>query len=173
MNIDDESEINQTKLLLHAALDGDMDDEEEEEDDKDDEDDNELELMQEDEDEDDYWGCQYFLMLHYLKCVRPNVGGHLFVSSQGLYFASVRGLPGWSQWKLQCDDLYFTNILSVALFKGFNSRFKIHVLYIVRNLPLDTGLLGTCRLPELLCSFSISIQMYGWAILRLYAVYII
>ncbi|CAF98357.1 unnamed protein product [Tetraodon nigroviridis] len=57
MNIDDESEINQTKLLLHAAVDGDMDDddeEEEEEDDKDDEDDNDLELMQEDEDEDDY-----------------------------------------------------------------------------------------------------------------------
>lgn len=73
MNIDDESEINQTKLLLHAAVDGDMDDdeeEEEEEDDKDDEDDNELEFMQEDEDEDDYWGPQYFVMLHYLKCVQ-------------------------------------------------------------------------------------------------------
>lgn len=68
MNIDDESEINQTKLLLYAAVDGDMDDDEEEE--EDDEDDNELELMQEDEDEDDYWGPQYFSMLHYLKCVR-------------------------------------------------------------------------------------------------------
>lgn len=69
MNIDDESEINQTKLLLNAAVDGDMSDEEDdEEDDKDDEEDNEFELMQEDEDEDDYWGPQYFEMLHYLKC---------------------------------------------------------------------------------------------------------
>lgn len=46
------------------------------------------------------------------------------------------------------------------------------MLYIVTNLALDTVLLGAYRLPELLCSFSISIQMYGWAILRLYAVYI-
>lgn len=70
MNVDDESEINQTKLLLHAAVDGDMDDEDEEEEDDKDEEDNELEWMQEDEDEDDYWGPQYFSMLHYLKCVQ-------------------------------------------------------------------------------------------------------
>lgn len=74
MNIDDESEINQTKLLLNSAVAGEMDeeeeDEEEEDDDKDNEDNDELEWMQEDEDEDDYWGPQYFLMLHYLKCVR-------------------------------------------------------------------------------------------------------
>ncbi|XP_069018750.1 snRNA-activating protein complex subunit 5 [Embiotoca jacksoni] len=60
INLDDESEINQTKLLLNAAVDYDMeeeeDDEEDEEDDDDDlEDDNELELVpEEDEDEDDY-----------------------------------------------------------------------------------------------------------------------
>lgn len=59
MNIDDESEINQTKLLLNTAVDGDMD-EEEEEDDEEEGDDNDLELMQEDEDEDDYWGPVFF-----------------------------------------------------------------------------------------------------------------
>ncbi|KAL6106686.1 snapc5 [Pungitius sinensis] len=61
INLDDESKINQTKLLLNAAVDFDMeeDDEEEEEEeneeDEDDEDDNELPFMpDEDEDEDDY-----------------------------------------------------------------------------------------------------------------------
>lgn len=61
-NLDDESEINQTKLLLNAAVDYDMeeeeddDDEEEEEDEEDDgEVDNELGFMpEEDEEEDDY-----------------------------------------------------------------------------------------------------------------------
>lgn len=79
MNIDDESEINQTKLLLNSAADGEMDDEEEEEEDdddeKDDEGNDEIEWMQEDEDEDDYWGPQYFAMLHYLKCVRTKCRG--------------------------------------------------------------------------------------------------
>ncbi|TWW75740.1 snRNA-activating protein complex subunit 5 [Takifugu flavidus] len=57
MNIDDESEINQTKLLLNSAVAGEMDEDEEEEeedDDKDNEDNDGLEWMQEDEDEDDY-----------------------------------------------------------------------------------------------------------------------
>lgn len=44
--------------------------------------------------------------------------------------------------------------------------------YIVRNLTLGTVLLGAYQMPEILCSFSISIKMYGWAILELYAVYI-
>ena len=65
INLDDESEINQTKLLLNAAVDFDMEEEEEEEDDDDDEDDeedeldddNELRFVPEDDedvDEDDY-----------------------------------------------------------------------------------------------------------------------
>lgn len=63
INLDDESEINRTKLLLNAAVDYDME-EEEEEDDEDDEDedeeddeddDNALEFVPEgDEEEDDY-----------------------------------------------------------------------------------------------------------------------
>lgn len=63
VNLDDESEINQTKLLLNAAVDYDMeeeeddDDEDEEEDEEDDEDGyNELEFVPEgDEDEEDYY----------------------------------------------------------------------------------------------------------------------
>ena len=61
INLDDESEINRTKLLLNTAVDCDMEqEEEEEEDDEDDEgddeeDDNELEFMPEDEEEDDYY----------------------------------------------------------------------------------------------------------------------
>ncbi|XP_078113196.1 snRNA-activating protein complex subunit 5 [Sander vitreus] len=61
INLDDESEINRTKLLLNAAVDFDMeeedDDEEEDEDEEDDEeDDNELEFefVPEDDEEDDY-----------------------------------------------------------------------------------------------------------------------
>ncbi|XP_022045776.1 snRNA-activating protein complex subunit 5 [Acanthochromis polyacanthus] len=64
INLDDESEINRTKLLLNAAVDYDMEEEEEEEeeeedDEEDEEDDegdeNELEFMaEEDEEEDDY-----------------------------------------------------------------------------------------------------------------------
>lgn len=61
INLDDESEINRTKLLLNAAVDYDMEEEEEEEEDdeEDEEDDggdeNELEFMaEEDEEEDDY-----------------------------------------------------------------------------------------------------------------------
>ncbi|XP_071354204.1 snRNA-activating protein complex subunit 5 [Trachinotus anak] len=68
INLDDESEINQTKLLLNAAVDYDMEEEEEEEeeddddeededddDDDDEEDDNELGFVpEEDEEEDDY-----------------------------------------------------------------------------------------------------------------------
>ncbi|XP_042268435.1 snRNA-activating protein complex subunit 5 [Thunnus albacares] len=60
INLDDESEINRTKLLLNAAVDYDMeeeeeDDEDEDEEDEDEEDDNELEFVPEgDEEEDDY-----------------------------------------------------------------------------------------------------------------------
>nr|XP_033490963.1 snRNA-activating protein complex subunit 5 [Epinephelus lanceolatus] len=65
-NLDDESEINRTKLLLNAAVDFDMEEEEEEEEEEDDEeeeeedddeeqDDNELGFVpEEDEEEDDY-----------------------------------------------------------------------------------------------------------------------
>ncbi|XP_044049906.1 snRNA-activating protein complex subunit 5 [Siniperca chuatsi] len=60
VNLDDESEINRTKLLLNAAVDYDMEDEEEEEDDEDEdeeddeEDDNEHEFVPEEDEEDDY-----------------------------------------------------------------------------------------------------------------------
>lgn len=59
INPDDESEINQTKLLLNAAVDYDMEEEEEDddedEDDDDEEDDNQLEFVpEEDEEDDDY-----------------------------------------------------------------------------------------------------------------------
>ncbi|XP_023278350.1 snRNA-activating protein complex subunit 5 [Seriola lalandi dorsalis] len=60
INLDDESEINQTKLLLNAAVDYDMeeeeeDDDEEEEEDDEEEDDDELGFVpEEDEEEDDY-----------------------------------------------------------------------------------------------------------------------
>ncbi|GAA6221400.1 snRNA-activating protein complex subunit 5 [Lates japonicus] len=63
INLDDESEINQTKLLLNAAGEYDMEEEEEEDDDDeeeedeedDEEDDNELGFVpEEDEDDDDY-----------------------------------------------------------------------------------------------------------------------
>lgn len=68
VNLDDESEINRTKLLLNSAVDYDMEEEEEEEDDEEneeeeEEDDNELEFVPEEEyeEEDDYWdlGCLY------------------------------------------------------------------------------------------------------------------
>ncbi|KAG7522990.1 snRNA-activating protein complex subunit 5 [Solea senegalensis] len=57
VNLDDESEINQTKLLLNAAVDCDMEEEDEEEDDDEEEEDEDDEigfLPEEDEDEDDY-----------------------------------------------------------------------------------------------------------------------
>ncbi|XP_070686310.1 snRNA-activating protein complex subunit 5 [Pempheris klunzingeri] len=58
INLDDEGEINRTKLLLNAAVDYDMEEEEDEEDEDeedDEEDDNELEFVpEEDEEEDDY-----------------------------------------------------------------------------------------------------------------------
>ncbi|TNN86933.1 hypothetical protein EYF80_002688 [Liparis tanakae] len=56
INLDDESEINQTKLLLNAAVDFDMeeeDDEEEDEEEDDEEDDNVLEFVPEEDEEDD------------------------------------------------------------------------------------------------------------------------
>lgn len=61
VNLDDESEINQTKLLLNAPVDYDMEEEEEEEEDDEEEDgeedDNELEAVPEEdeEDEEDYY----------------------------------------------------------------------------------------------------------------------
>lgn len=56
INLDDESKINQTKLLLNAAVDYNMEEEDEDEDEEDDEeDDNELEFVpEEEEEEDDY-----------------------------------------------------------------------------------------------------------------------
>lgn len=55
INLDDEREINQTKLLLNAAVDNDMeeDEDEEEEEEEEEDDDNEL-VPEEEEDEDDY-----------------------------------------------------------------------------------------------------------------------
>lgn len=58
VNLDDESEINQTKLLLNAVVDYDMEEEDEdnesEEEEEDDEDDNELEFAPDEEEEEDY-----------------------------------------------------------------------------------------------------------------------
>lgn len=60
INLDDESEINRTKLLLNAAVDYDMEEEEEEEEDDEEdeedeeEDDNDLELLPEEDEDDDY-----------------------------------------------------------------------------------------------------------------------
>lgn len=57
INLDDEGEINRTKLLLNAAVDYDMEEEDDEDEDEEDdeEDDNELEFApEEDEEEDDY-----------------------------------------------------------------------------------------------------------------------
>ncbi|KAF3688774.1 snRNA-activating protein complex subunit 5 [Channa argus] len=57
VNLDNESELNQTKLLLNSAIDYDMEEEEEdeEEENEDDDDDNQLELVpEEDEDDDDF-----------------------------------------------------------------------------------------------------------------------
>ena len=62
INLDDEGEINRTKLLLNAAVDCDMEEEEEEdeeeedeEDDDNEDDDNGLEFVpEEDEDDDEY-----------------------------------------------------------------------------------------------------------------------
>lgn len=77
INLDDEGEINRTKLLLNAAVDCDMEEEEEEEDeeeedeeDEDDDnedDDNGLEFVpEEDEDDDEYWGSKCFMGLQHL-----------------------------------------------------------------------------------------------------------
>ncbi|XP_041852675.1 snRNA-activating protein complex subunit 5 [Melanotaenia boesemani] len=57
VNLDDESEINRTKLRLNSAVDYEMEEEEEDEDDEDDEEENGDELgfvPEEDEEEDDY-----------------------------------------------------------------------------------------------------------------------
>lgn len=56
INLDDESEINRTKLLLNAAVDYDMEEEEDEDEDEEDgdEEDNELEFVPEEDEEDDY-----------------------------------------------------------------------------------------------------------------------
>lgn len=79
INLDDESEINRTKLLLNAAVDFDMEEEEEEEEDdddeeEDDEDDNELEFVpEEDEDDDDYW----FSVFHGASIFAPMKKNHM------------------------------------------------------------------------------------------------
>ncbi|KAG7333233.1 hypothetical protein KOW79_003368 [Hemibagrus wyckioides] len=53
VNLDNESEINQTKLILGAPTDYEMEEEEEDEDDDDDEEDD-LDMVLEEEDDDDY-----------------------------------------------------------------------------------------------------------------------
>ncbi|KAK7152084.1 hypothetical protein R3I94_008426 [Phoxinus phoxinus] len=52
VNLDDETEINQTKLVLGAQTDYDMEEEDEEEEDDDDDADDDLEMVLEDEEED-------------------------------------------------------------------------------------------------------------------------
>ncbi|XP_049431341.1 snRNA-activating protein complex subunit 5 [Epinephelus fuscoguttatus] len=53
INLDDESEINRTKLLLNAAVDFDMEEEEEEEEEEDDDEEEEEEEEEDDEEEQD------------------------------------------------------------------------------------------------------------------------
>ncbi|KAK3549214.1 hypothetical protein QTP70_034210 [Hemibagrus guttatus] len=53
VNLDNESEINQTKLILGAPTDYEMEEEEEDEDDDDEEDDLDM-VLEEEEDDDDY-----------------------------------------------------------------------------------------------------------------------
>lgn len=54
VNPDNESEINQTKLILGAPTDYEMEEEEEEEEDDDEEDDLDMVLEEEEEDDDNY-----------------------------------------------------------------------------------------------------------------------
>lgn len=54
VNLDNESEINQTKLILGAPTDYEMEEEEEEEDDDDDEEDDLDMVLEEEDDDDDY-----------------------------------------------------------------------------------------------------------------------
>ncbi|XP_052008818.1 snRNA-activating protein complex subunit 5-like [Xyrauchen texanus] len=53
INLDDESEINQTKLVLGAPKDYDMEEEEDDEEEDDDDADNDLEMVPDDEEEDE------------------------------------------------------------------------------------------------------------------------
>ncbi len=70
VNLDDETEINQTKLVLGAQTDYDMEEDEEEDDDEDDDADDDLDMVLEDEeDEDDYWLCLQRRHYHLLLCL--------------------------------------------------------------------------------------------------------
>lgn len=72
VNLDDETEINQTKLVLGAQTDYDMEEEDEEEEDEEDDDDadGDLDMVLEDEDEDDdYWLCLQRERYHLLLCL--------------------------------------------------------------------------------------------------------
>ncbi len=71
VNLDDETEINQTKLVLSAQTDYDMEEEDEEEDDDEDDDaDVDLDMVLEDEeDEDDYWLCLQRRRYHLFLCL--------------------------------------------------------------------------------------------------------
>lgn len=57
INLDDEGEINQTKLLLNAAIDLDMEEEDDEEEDEEDDEEDDIEIgsgPDDDEEDDDY-----------------------------------------------------------------------------------------------------------------------
>lgn len=72
VNLDDETEINQTKLVLGSQTDYDMEEEDEEEEDEEDDDDadDDLDMVLEDEDEDDdYWLCLQRERYHLLLCL--------------------------------------------------------------------------------------------------------
>lgn len=72
VNLDDETEINQTKLVLGAQTDYDMEEEDEEEEDDDDDADDDLDMVLEDEEEDnndDYWLCLQRERYHLLLCL--------------------------------------------------------------------------------------------------------
>lgn len=67
VNPDNESEINQTKLILGAPADYEMEEEEEEEDDDDDEEDDlDMMLEEEGEEEDNYW---VYIQLAHVNCL--------------------------------------------------------------------------------------------------------
>lgn len=66
VNLDNESEINQTKLILGAPTDYEMEEEEEDEDDDDDEEDDLDMVLEEEEDDDDYW---IYIQLAQMNCL--------------------------------------------------------------------------------------------------------
>ena len=140
INLDDESEINRTKLLLNAAVDCDMEeeeeedeeeeDEEDEDDDENEEDDNELEFVpEEDEDNDEYWGSQCFMRLQHLhQWEEPHVNGRLLIRSPVLYYhlGGLIYLDGVSNSYsvMMCGA---NSILSFAWFKASHPDFMLEL----------------------------------------------